>query len=157
MIEILFILTYGLLFFQAGPSNRERVSAFIDGTIQYMSGQLKSATPGHDKSEPGVSSLTDQQTNAVIQTIASISQQAAMTPSPNMAASRLPEIAPPTGSITQGAQLSDTASDASSDVAPTNTATFPQYDFKMSASKLALFLSVFNITKHKLEGSGFPV
>lgn len=113
-------------------------------------GQFKSSIPTSEMG-PITTSVIPQETQnnarAVIQN-SSI---------PQNHTSRPTEAVPPTGSVTQGAQLSDTASDTSSDIDPANTATFPQYDFKMSATKLALFLSVFNTTKHKLEGVGFPV
>jgi len=60
-------------------------------------------------------------------------------------------------SIIRGDQISDAASNTSSDVVLPNMATLPQYDFKIGATQLAAFLAVFNITKHKLEGDGFPV
>ena len=57
----------------------------------------------------------------------------------------------------QGEQLSDSQSDCSSVLVDPSAATLPKYDFHMSATQLAAFLAIFNITKNKLEGVGFAL
>ena len=54
-------------------------------------------------------------------------------------------------------QLSNSDSSSSVIEDSISMATLPQYDFHMRAPKLAAFLAIFNITKRKLQGSGFAL
>ena len=54
-------------------------------------------------------------------------------------------------------QLSDSDSTSSVIEESVSVAALPQYDFHMRASKMATFLAIFNITKRKLQGSGFAL
>ena len=63
----------------------------------------------------------------------------------------------PLKSVINEVQLSDDESSSSVIGDSVSMATIPQYDFHISAPKLAAFLAIFNITKRKLEGSGFAL
>ena len=63
----------------------------------------------------------------------------------------------PLNSVINEVQLSDSESSSSVIGDSVSMATIPQYDFHISAPKLAAFLAIFNITKRKLEGSGFAL
>ena len=63
----------------------------------------------------------------------------------------------PLNSVINEGQLSDSDSSSSVIGDSISMATIPQYDFHISAPKLAAFLAIFNITKRKLEGTGFAL
>ncbi|WAR00328.1 VP13B-like protein [Mya arenaria] len=126
-------------------TNAERVTAFIDGTTKYMDRLLKSPI---DSGAPKLAAeIQDQEPLAVT------ASEALQGAEYQMEGGFHGE---PSCSLTEGRQCSDTQSDSSVDQVESNLASLPQYDFKISATKMAAFLAVFNITKHKLEGTGFP-
>ena len=135
-------------FFQHGPSNKERVTAFVDAASKYISTE-----------PPAISGPTEDvcDTNWNGQLVQHSHSEEILHPmSSNVRNLQIEELSQgrQSGSAIQGEQLSDTVSDSSVEV---SHATLPQYDFRMKAEHLAAFLAIFNITKNKLVGIGFAV
>lgn len=114
------------------------MTAFVDAASKYIPAASGFAEENGDKNW-NIKLPQHSHNEAVIQTIGNISKI---------------EEDQQSGSLNQVEQLSDTVSDSSVEGI---TATLPQYDFKMSATNLAAFLAIFNITKHRLAGIGFAV
>ena len=151
-------LNHGL-FWQAGQTNDERVTAFIDGASKFVAQQFgDSSNPSYftepviNRSLPhvGLDQVMEQGTSGLAN-MSDVSSQRTPLVIDQAVQGRY------TASETKGEQLSDTQSDSSLSAIQTNFATLPQYDFYMSATKLAAFLALFNLTKHKLESAGFAV
>ena len=141
------------LFFQSDVGNAvERVTAFIDATTRYMDRVLKSPVDGSPTPSPSRQSprLSTQEPVAMATQGNQQGQGGLLLPDSTYQGEQQ-------DSVIEGKQLSDCESDSSQEPVIINQAALPQYDFKMSATTLAAFLAVFNITKQKLEGAGFPV
>jgi hypothetical protein len=135
--------------FQHGPSNKERVTAFVDAASKYIStGPPAVCSTAEDKCETNWGGKLVQHPYSE-----EISQPNITTNVRNLQIEELSQERQ-SGSVIQGEQLSDTVSDSSVEV---SHATLPQYDFRMSAEHLAAFLAIFNITKNKLMGVGFAI
>ena len=185
ILMVFFMLRLKLSFsvLQPGLTSEERVAAFIDSTIlparvrrdsvpafnrKEYSAENSSAnlatlqdTAPVSVSKQGTALRMTQESKVTKQqaTLLQMAEVSAVTRQQGtlLSTAEAAAIGQPFNSVINKAQLSDSDSSSSVIGDSISMANIPQYDFHISAPKLAAFLAIFNITKRKLEGSGFAL